>query len=69
MTPNDTDLRITKNLMSAYLLAERFDEAIELGQRNLGRKNSMIFTLFAYAEAINGNEEKAEAFKPTAYLP
>ena len=59
MTPNDTDLRITKNLMSAYLLAERLDQAIELGYRNLERKNSMIFTLLAYAEAINGNQEKA----------
>ena len=62
MTPNDTDLRITKNLMSAYLLAERFGEAIEIGQRNLGRKNSMIFILLAYAEAINGNEQKAREF-------
>ncbi len=59
MTPNDTDLRITKNLMSAYLLAERPDQAIEIGYRNLERKNSMIFTLLAYAEAINGNQEKA----------
>lgn len=59
MTPNHTDLRITKNLMSAYLLAERLDEAFEIGYRNLERKNSMIFTLLAYAETINGNQEKA----------
>ena len=45
--------------MSAYLLAERLDEAIEIGYRNLERKNSMIFTLLAYAETINGYQEKA----------
>ena len=62
MTPNDTDLRITKNLMSAYLLANRLDEAMELGELSLPRKNSMVYTLLAYAEVIIGDREKARRY-------
>ena len=62
LTPNDTDLRITKNLMSAYLLADRFDEAIELGERSMQRQNAMVYTLLAYAEAKIGDREKARRY-------
>ena len=62
MTPNDTDLRITKNLMSAYLLAERFEEAVNLGEISMQRKNSMVYILLAYAEAIIGDGEKAKQY-------
>ena len=62
MTPNDTDLRITKNLMSAYLLAERFEEAVNLGEASMQRKNSMVYILLAYAEAIIGDGEKAKQY-------
>ena len=62
LTPNDTDLRITKNLMSAYLLAERFEEAVNLGEVSMQRKNSMVYILLAYAEAIIGDGEKAKQY-------
>ena len=62
LTPNDTDLRITKNLMSAFLLADRFDEAIELGERSMQRQNAMVYTLLAYAEAKIGDREKARRY-------
>ena len=45
--------------MTAYLLIERFDKAIEIGHGNLGHKNSMIFALLAHAEAIGESVEKA----------
>jgi Flp pilus assembly protein TadD len=44
------------------LLADRVDEAIELGERSMQRQNAMVYTLLAYAEAKIGDREKARRY-------
>ena len=61
-TPNDTDLRITKNLMSAYLISNKLKEAITLGEKNLNKNDAVTYILLAYAEAKQGNVRKATGY-------
>ena len=61
-TPNDTDLRITKNLMSAYLISNKLKEAIKLGEKNLNKNDPVTYILLAYAEAKQGNVSKATGY-------
>ena len=61
-TPNDTDLRITKNLMSAYLISNKLKEAIKLGEKNLNKNDPVTYILLAYAEAKQGNASKATGY-------
>ena len=61
-TPNDTDLRITKNLMSSYLISNKLKETIVLGENNLNKNDPVTYILLAYAEAKQGNVRKATGY-------
>ena len=59
-TPHDTDLRITKNLMAAYLATDQFDKAIAHGEKMNVRQDGLSFILTAHAYAKNGDKKKAQ---------